>query len=82
MILVLVPYIVDLDNMPQSDRDRAFALMDRMGELGATMKAGTLYAYMFLRNEAPVSELANALGIDDSRITNAKGWDMMLWLKQ
>lgn len=77
-----IPYIVDLDNMPRSDRDRVFAQMDRMGEMSATMKAGTMYAYMLLRNEVSVSELANALGIDDSRITNAKGWDMMLWLKQ
>ena len=56
--------------------------MDKMGELSATMKAGTMYAYMFLRKEVSVSDMANALGVNDSRITNAKGWDMMLWLKQ
>lgn len=78
----MFPYIIDLSNMDSAKRNEVSSNMARIAVDGPTFKYGTSIAYMVIKEKLPLSDLAAFLAVDESRITDAEGYDMLLWLRQ
>jgi hypothetical protein len=79
---VSFPYIINLEGLTGDDRQRVFSAMERIASIGPNIKAHTNEASIYCVKHYSVTQLASILGVDQARITDAHGYDMILWSRQ